>query len=101
NNPVFFIDPDGMMPAGFGGQLGLTDISKDFDFGNESGGNNSGGRALGGADSNTENSEKLGMIAVLCFLLNLWTCTGANLVCTHRIDRFSFIPPQSVDLHGS
>jgi len=80
NNPVFFIDPDGMMPAGFGGQLGLTDISKDFDFGNESGGNNSGGRALGGADSNTENSEKLGMIAFLCFLLNLWTCTVANLV---------------------
>src|SRR5690606_16483328 len=56
NNPVFFIDPDGMMAAGFGGQLGLTDISIDFGIGNESGGNNSGGGALGGADSNTDNS---------------------------------------------
>src|SRR5690606_36773738 len=55
-NPVYFIDPDGMMPAGFGGRLGSTDISIDFSFGNESGGNNSGGGALGGADSSTDNS---------------------------------------------
>ena len=37
DNPVYFIDPDGMMPSGLGGQLGLTDMSIDFGAGNETG----------------------------------------------------------------
>src|SRR5690606_381748 len=66
NNPVFFIDPDGMLPAGFGGQLGLTDISIDFDFGNERGGNNSGGGSSGGEDDviNPNNPIQLDTVVI-------------------------------------
>src|SRR5690554_2230021 len=63
DNPVYFIDPDGMMPGGFGGFGTGSFESYDFGAGNESGALKSGGDSVDtdykvNADGRTERVDK-------------------------------------------
>ena len=106
NNPIFFIDPDGMAPGGFANinlatSTGAMEIS-DFGKGNESGKLKSGGDSGGGASNNSAAYKSYFKAGAEKVANTYYSLGGEGECCGGKggISPQDFGPPAVADFNG-